>query len=164
MIRQMLAARRWGSGALGLALTVSLLLLASLAAAQYTQTFHPGGRPQSVTQFIADSTGVGGVVTGPGAGINIATTTPVAGTYSVQLLYGFAGGTVTEATERNNFRLVVDGTTVISTLIVPGAANTNQSMTVILTVSGTQAIDLESISAGTGTALYVAQIVLTRIR
>jgi len=111
-----------------------------------------------VRQFMNDSVGTTSIVSSPA---NSSTITwlfvPISATYSVQLLYGIG---TTIATRMNNVRVQVGNVTVTSlTQLV--AANTLQSMTLILTVTADQSIGLNVITGDTGD--YVGSIVATQV-
>jgi hypothetical protein len=117
-----------------------------------------------VTQFLADSTGVTSTAAAPTAGTVVATLTPAAGTYSVQVSAGLGLGGTPAAADNANMRLRVDGTN-IATLPTVAAANVVVNCgTFILTVNGAQAIDVQAIGNASASTVYIAQLIATRIR
>lgn len=120
-------------------------------------------RPVPLTQFAKDSVGVTGTAAAPAASTVVATITPsVAGVYSVQVNAGLGVGGTPSGTENANMRLRVDGTA-ISTLPMVGGANVIVGCgTFILTVNGSQAIDVQTIAGpATASTVYIAQIIPT---
>lgn len=105
-----------------------------------------------------------GTATGPGALATIASIASVpAGTYSIEWTVGYGSGAVAAA-EQNNMQLAGLPGGVLPA-IIPAVANTTQPQQtvqdVVLTAPTT--ITVQSIGAGTATAVYEGQLVITPI-
>ncbi len=107
---------------------------------------------------MTDSVFAGAVVTAPAANGVIATVTPVAGTYRVDLYANSQAG----AASVNDINFQVGGVVQITAL---GGNLTSAAILykdIRVTVSGVQALSLNAITGGVGTT-YVGQIIATRL-
>jgi hypothetical protein len=124
-----------------------------------------GATPQIVgTQpsVLADSTGVTGRAVGPAAATVIATITPAAGTYDVQVWAHYDAG-APAAAEINNmqFRKAAGVVSVLSVLAIVSVYSPVKVFRMVLT--GAQAIDVQSIGVATAGVGYNAEIIVTRV-
>jgi hypothetical protein len=104
-----------------------------------------------------------GSVTSPGAAGLITAVTPLAaGTYQVQILFSL-GGTVS-ASDLNNIKLLVNGSTK-SILGLPAAlAGGGSEVEYVLNVAWTAgSIAIEAVAAGTAGAIYTCNLIVTQI-
>src|SRR5262249_57146227 len=103
-----------------------------------------------------DSVGVTTAATGPAGGGVVATITPgVAGRWAIQIVAGYGLGVVA-AVENANMRLVIDGTNVTTLPVVASQHVMVPCGTFFATLTAAQAVQVQAISAGTGTAVYIA--------
>lgn len=122
----------------------------------------PAGTVSVQPAILTDSLGVTGRVVAPGAGVVIATITPAAGTYEIEVRTNLDAG-APAAAEINNmdFR---EGASVVSVLIVPPVLNVVTSFAKYLrTLDGATAITVNAVAAATAGVGYSAQITAIRV-
>lgn len=123
-----------------------------------TQVASMGGH---VAQFVADSVGSAGFVTAPAAGDTVVwLQAPQNGRYSVQMFWGYEPAVPFTNAKLNNLRLQVDGTAVGS-LTHLAMVSATYAATVILTVTASNWISLNAISASTGR--YTGGLLLSKL-
>lgn len=110
---------------------------------------------------LADSVGVTTRVVAPGAGAVIATITPAAGTWDIQVTTSFDGAVA--AAEINNMDFRKAGATV-SVLIAPSVANVVTEVRKFrMVLSGAQAVSINAVAAATAGVGYTAELACIRI-
>lgn len=110
---------------------------------------------------LADSVGQTARVVAPGAGAVIATVTPAAGTWDVQVTTNYDGAVA--AAEINNVDFRKAGV-VVSVLIAPSVANVIAEVrTFRMVLSGAQAVSVNAVAAGTAGVGYTAELVCIRV-
>lgn len=111
---------------------------------------------------LADSVGITNRAVAPGAGAVIATITPAAGTWDVEVFAAFDAG-APAAAEINNMQFRKAGAviSVLQTLPVVNIYGPARKFRMVL--SGAQAIDVQAIAAATAGVGYSAEITCTRI-
>jgi len=111
---------------------------------------------------LVDSLGVAGRVVAPAAATVIATLTPAAGTYDIQVFASYDAG-APAAAEINNMQFRKGGAvvTVLQVLSVANAYSPARNFRLVL--GGATAIDVQSIGASTAGVGYSAQITAIRV-
>jgi hypothetical protein len=109
----------------------------------------------------ASSTAPG--VTAPAAAATLATTTPPAGQYQVQV-NTYLDGTLVAGTDDDNFRFHLTGTGGYTiNMIQPAVAGLITTSYFQVVLNGANAVTVQTIAAGSASAVYHAQVVITGI-
>jgi hypothetical protein len=123
----------------------------------------PAGTISVQPAVLADSVGVTGRAVAPGAGVVVATITPAAGTYDIEVRTNLDAG-APAAAEINNmdFR---EGGVVVSVLIVSPVLHTNVAgiSRFRRVLDGATAITVNAVAAATAAVGYSAQITAIRV-
>lgn len=126
----------------------------------------PGGTPSTIPTVQQSNSGSdSNVITAPTAAQVLATVTPGAGTYMVEV-NSFIGGTTVASNEINNMRLRANAVAVGRIInSVPGTAGALGTTTTKyrVVVGAGQAIDVIAVLAGTAGSIYAVTIVTSRI-
>lgn len=97
----------------------------------------------------------------PGAGAVLATLTPAAGTYIIDLLAFYDGAVA--AAELNNLEVRRGGVVFQTPIIIPSLANVIQRYQWRVALSGAQAFDVRAIAAGTAGIGYNVALYFNRL-
>lgn len=101
-----------------------------------------------------------GTATGPAAGATIASVVVPAGTYVVSWTVGYGAGAVAAA-ELNNMQLTGGPSNVVA--LIPAVANQQQAQAQVTVTTAGATLAVKAIGAGTATAVYEAQLVVTPV-
>lgn len=102
-------------------------------------------------------------ITAPGSGATLVTTTPPAGQYQVQV-NTYLDGTLVAGTDDDNFRFRITGAGGYSiNMVQPAVAGFTTTSYFEVVVNGANAVTVVTIAAGSASAVYHAQLVLTQI-
>lgn len=119
----------------------------------------------SVGPLYYTSSGASGNVAAPGAGVNIATITPAAGLYDVEVFISM-NGTLASGTDTSNMNLKFGSTTILAN--IPYSANGTSNpvagpFRTRINADGSTAVTVNAVAAATASSKYQASITLTRV-